>query len=287
MSTTEQREPGENPFEVIKDGELRESQGERLPAALRQARIMSSFEKNDFVSIAGLADELGVSGMTVRRDLDTLNKRGLLERTHGGAVAAGPKRHMAFDEDEPAFDQRMRRRATEKSAIAVAASKLVGPGESVGLDVGTSILALARELTARKDLRIFTNNLRVGMLMAEGKSAVYIPGGQIRSLEYSVIGPQAVEGLKNHYFDRVFIGVSGVDASGLYDYSPEDTEVKRAFIANAGSIVALCDSSKFGRRALSRIVALEKVHILITDAPPPPDLAEALAKSKTQVIVAR
>ncbi|MFW8643379.1 DeoR/GlpR family DNA-binding transcription regulator [Rhizobium beringeri] len=158
----------------------------------------------------------------------------------------------------------------QKSSIAEAAAKLVASGESVGLDVGTSILALAGALASRRDLRVFTNNLRVSMLMADGKSNVYILGGQVRWPEYSVIGPQAVEALKSHFLDKVFIGVSGLDPSGFYDYSPEDTEVKRAFIANAGSVIVLCDSSKFGRRALSRIVPLEKVNILVTDAPPPP-----------------
>lgn len=255
----------------------------KLPAALRHARIMSAFEKDGFVSITSLAEELGVSGMTVRRDLDLLGKRGLLERTHGGAVAAG---QMVYDEDEPAFEQRMRRNAAEKSTIAQAAAKLVAPGESVGLDVGTSILALATELAPRKDLRVFTNNLRVGMQMAEGNSSVYILGGQVRVPEFSVIGPQAIEGLKSHFLDRVFLGVSGIDANGLYDYSPEDTEVKRAFVESGGCVVVLCDSSKFGRRALSRIVSLDRINILITDAEPPQDLAEALAEAGVQTIIA-
>jgi DeoR family glycerol-3-phosphate regulon repressor len=266
-----------------RDGEGRT---ERVPAALRHARIIASFENNDFVSIASLAGELGVSGMTVRRDLDLLGKRGLLERTHGGAVAASPLAAPTFDEDEPPFEQRMRRQAVEKSSIAAAAATLVAPGESVGLDVGTSILALASALAPRRDLRVFTNNLRVSMLMAEGKSTVYILGGQVRVPEYSVIGPQAIEGLKSHFLDKVFIGVSGVDANGFYDYYPEDTEVKRAFIASAGSVIVLCDSSKFGRRALSRIVPLEKVNILVTDAMLPPDLAAALNERGVRIIVA-
>lgn len=259
----------------------------RLPAALRQARIIASFEKDGFVSIADLSSDLGVSGMTIRRDLDLLGRKGLLERTHGGAVAAGPLTSLAFDEDEPAFEQRMRLHALEKSSIAQAAAGLVAAGESVGLDVGTSILALANVLTSRRDLRVFTNNLRVGMQMAEGNGTVYILGGQVRVPEYSVIGQQAVDSLGRHFLDKVFIGVSGIDASGYYDYSPEDTEVKRAFMASAGQVVVLCDASKFNRRALSRVAPLEKVHVLVTDSAPPTDLAAALTEAGTKVIVAR
>lgn len=258
----------------------------RMPAALRHARIIASFEKNGFVSITSLADELNVSGMTIRRDLDVLGKRGLLERTHGGAVAVGPLSSLSFDDEEPAFEQRIRLRALEKSAIAEAAARLVGSGESVGLDVGTSILALANVLAPRRDLRVFTNNLRVGMQMAEGNSTVYILGGQVRVPEFSVIGPQAIAALESHYLDKVFIGVSGLDAQGLYDYSPEDTEVKRAFMASADHVVVLCDSSKFNRRALSRIAPLDGVGTLITETAPQGELAAALDAAGVKVIIA-
>lgn len=258
----------------------------RMPAALRHARIISAFDKNGFVSISDLSVELNVSGMTVRRDLDLLGKRGLLTRTHGGAVPTAVGGVAAFDSDEPAFEQRMRVNPLQKSSIAQAAANLVGAGESLGLDVGTSVLSLAQLLTPRRDLRVFTNSLRVGMQMAEGNSTIYVLGGQVRVPEYSMVGAPAVEGLKSHFLDKVFIGVSGIDAEGLYDYSPEDSEVKRAFIANAGQVIVLCDSSKFSRRALTRIAPLDKISTLITEAEPPADLAEALTEAGVEIIVA-
>lgn len=257
----------------------------RLPASLRQARILAAFEKSGFVSINELAGEFGVSGMTVRRDLAALDKRGLLERTHGGAVAIGATQSF-FDTVEPAFDQRRRQNEEKKAAIARAAAQLIGQGDSIGLDVGTSVLALAEAIAARRDIRVFTNNLRVAMRLAEGASTVYTLAGQVRSPEFSIIGPQAVEALASHFLNHVFIGVSGLDAAGLYDYSPEDTEVKRAFIEHAGHVVVLCDASKFGRRALSRIAALDRIDCLVTDAAPPADLAAALSASGVRVIVA-
>lgn len=258
----------------------------RMPAALRHARIIAAFDKHGFVSISDLSVELNVSGMTVRRDLDLLGKRGLLTRTHGGAVPNAVGGVAAFDNDEPAFEQRMRVNPLQKSSIAQAAANLVGAGESLGLDVGTSVLSLAQILTPRRDLRVFTNSLRVGMQMAEGNSTIYVLGGQVRVPEYSMIGAPAVEGLKSHFLDKVFIGVSGIDAEGLYDYSPEDSEVKRAFIANAGQVIVLCDSSKFSRRALTRIAPLDKISTLITETEPPADLALALTEAGVEIIVA-
>jgi DeoR/GlpR family transcriptional regulator of sugar metabolism len=261
------------------------NRSERLPAALRQARILASFQTSGFVSITELAAEFGVSGMTVRRDLAILDSKGLLERTHGGAVPVGVSAGI-IDTIEPAFDLRRRENAAQKIAIARAAAQLIGPSESIGLDVGTSIMALAEDIAARRDIRVFTNNLRVALRLAEGSVTVYTLAGQVRSPEFSIIGPQAVEGLAAHFLDRVFIGVAGLDANGFYDYSPEDTEVKRAFIDNAGSVVVLCDASKFGRRALSRVVPLARIDHLVTDSAPPDDLARALAAADVNVIIA-
>jgi len=263
------------------------SYGQRLPPEIRRNQIVASVEKVGFVSVSGLAEEFGVSPMTIRRDVSLLDRRGKFQRTHGGAIAGEHLSKVSYDEDEPAFDQRMRRHAAEKSAIAKAAARLIGQGESVGLDVGTSVLALAREIAERDDLRVFTNNLRAGVQLARSSSAIYMLGGKIRGAEYSVVGSGAVDQLHSHFIDRVFIGVSGVDGQGLYDYSLEDTEVKRALMANAGCVVVLCDASKFGRRALARVAPLDAVNILVTDAPPPADIEAELARHGVEVVLAR
>ena len=101
-----------------------------------------------------------------------------------------------------------------------------------------------------------------------------------------IIGTLANEQARNYYFDRAFIGVSGVNESGCYDYSPEDSEVKRAFIERARQVVILCDSSKFDHRAMARICELGKCHVLVTDVTPPAHLAQALRAAGTRVLVA-
>jgi DeoR family glycerol-3-phosphate regulon repressor len=149
------------------------------------------------------------------------------------------------------------------------------------------VLALATAIGGRDDLRIFTNNLRAALSLARSGSEVYMLGGKIRGAEYSIVGSGAVDQLHSHFLDRVFIGVSGVDGSGLYDYSPEDTEVKRALMANAGRVVVLCDASKFGRRALARVAPLNAVSTLVTDGPPPDDIAAELDRHGVEVVLAR
>lgn len=256
----------------------------KLPATARQARLAELLRRSGFLSVAESAERLGVSSMTIRRDLESLEARGLLTRTHGGAVAAEGRRDEVFDAVEPEFEQRRRQQATAKAMIAAAAAKLIGANETVALDVGTSVLALAKELTSRADLKFITNNLPAAMMLS-GRP-VYVLGGQLRAPELAVIGAVAHEQARNYNVDHAFIGVSGVMESGCYDYSPEDTEVKRAFIERARRVVVLCDSSKFDHRAMARICELRQCHVLVTEIQPPAHLARSLRAAGTELVVA-
>ncbi|MSU90837.1 DeoR family transcriptional regulator [Rhodobacteraceae bacterium 2CG4] len=255
---------------------------ERLPASLRQARILHAFEESTFVTIGELARIFNVSAMTIRRDLDALDRQGLLERTRGGALP--PVRDAQMN--EPAFDMRRQESAGQKVTIAKAGAALVGEGMSLGIDVGTTTLALAEKLGSRRDIRVITSSLRAATYLAGRDTPVYTLAGQVRTPELSITGPQAVDSVKSHFLDIAFIGVAALDEYGFYDYSPEDSEVKRAFMANAAKVVALCDSSKFERRAFSRVSPLSQVNVLITDAMPPSAIADALARAKVEICVA-
>lgn len=258
----------------------------RMPAGARQSLILDVVEMDGFVSVSQIASNLSVSEMTIRRDLVVLEERGLLARTHGGAVSAATSPREVFDLEEPAFKRRRHRNAREKSAIAMAAAALIGSSETIGLDVGTSTLSLAEVIVERTDLRVFTNSLRAAMVLSASKSPVYVLGGEVRNPEQSIVGSRAVGELANYNLDRVFIGVSGLIEAGFFDYSVEDTEVKRAFIARADQVVILCDSSKFDHRSLARVCDIGGADILVTDAPPPAHLARALDAANIEVVVA-
>jgi len=253
---------------------------QRLPAAIRRSRLLDVVKRDGFVSVSRIAESLGVSEMTVRRDLEVLQKSGHVDRTFGGAV-----RREVYDAREPVFDRRRRNHAAAKRAIALSASELVASGETVGIDVGTTALALAGELSGRTDIRVFTNNLRAAMELSGGGSAVYVPGGQVRQSELSIVGAAAVAQLKTFFLDRVFIGVSGITETGLYDYSIEDTEVKRTFIERTERVVVLCDSSKFDRRSLALVAALDEIDVIVTDEAPPSHLRAALEAANVEIMV--
>jgi len=262
------------------------SEGEtgRLPAGARHARILELVARNGFVSVAEVAESFAVSDMTIRRDLDSLENKGMLLRTHGGAVGVG--RREVFDAVEPAFSSRRRQNASAKAAIARAAARLVGAREAIGIDVGTSTLALADEIAGRRDITVFTSSLYAAAILGRRNCPVHVFGGLVRGPELSVVGSNPIKQIRQFYLRRLFLGVSGVTEDGFFDYSPEDTEIKRAFIDQSEQVVVLCDSSKFGHRSVSRIGDLGVAATLITEAPPPEHIAEPLARAGIEVVVA-
>ena len=252
----------------------------RVPAAIRRARLLEIIARDGFVAVSRIAETLAVSEMTVRRDLEALQEKGLVDRTFGGAV-----RREVYEAEEPAFDRRRRVSAGAKAAIAGQAAALVQARETIGIDVGTTALSLAEALVPRSDISVFTNNLRAAIEMSASKSPVYVPGGQVRATELSVVGATAIAQLRTYFLDRVFIGVSGITEAGCYDYSIEDTEVKRTFIERAGCVVVLAASDKFDRRSLALVAAFDEIDILVTDAEPPSHIADALRRGRVELIV--
>ncbi|MDE1948294.1 MAG: DeoR/GlpR transcriptional regulator [Burkholderiales bacterium] len=255
----------------------------RLPAAVRRQRIQQMLAEEGFVAVAEIARRFGVSAMSVRRDLDALAGAGKILRSHGTALQ--PARQAA-DEHELQYETRRRRAGQAKDRIARAAAALLVPGEMVAFDVGSTVLALAREVAGSAGLRVFTNHLRAASLLAAAGSEVVIPGGAVRPREMSVCGASAVDQVRNHWFHQCFLGVSGVGADGCFDYSWDDCEVKRAYIERSERVVVLCDASKFDHKAVARVCRLDQVALLVSDAPPPPALKKILKKAGVQVMVA-
>src|SRR5262245_58098682 len=242
----------------------------------RQARILELLASRGFLTVREVAEATGVSEITARRDLVELEERKALKRTHGGAMTMRDGHVEIFDASEPTFDARRRRNSRAKIAIARAAAQLVRPGFTIALDVGTSTLELARCLTDVGELRIVTNNLRAASLLASSSHAVYLPGGRVRGKELSIYGSVTAEQIRSYWFDIAFIGVSGVTEGGLFDYSPEDTEIKRIYMEQAKRVVVLCDAQKFGHHSMVQVGSLNSIHTLVTDALPSPSLAAAL-----------
>ena len=253
-------------------------QGRRLPAADRQDRIALALAQSGYLSIADLAEHLQVSEMTIRRDLDALAEKGRVERAHGGAFALAGNPGGRLDIVEPAIEERIARNSGVKARIGAVAAGLVEPRQTIAVDIGSTTLCLAYALKDL-DVRIFTTSLKIALLLAHATPRVYMPGGEIRGTEPSLVGTMAREQLPNFRFDWFFLGAAGLSDDGLYDYSLEDTEIKRALMAQSARTVALVDSSKFDRLSMVRIAGLADIDMLIAEAPPEGALAERLAEA--------
>lgn len=258
----------------------------RMLPQLRHAHILSALAAQGAVQVSVIAQELGVSDMTVRRDLMDLEAAGRLTRTFGGALDTGAGRQTPVDRDEPHFEARMKRQREAKEAIAAAAAGLARGYRTIALDVGTTTHLLAHRLAGQPEAKLFTNSLRIAGELAADVAEVYVPGGRVRAGELAIGGSAAVAQFQSLWFDIAFIGVSGITPSGIFDYSFDDVELKRIYLRRSGLSVVLCDASKFGRMSLVHIAALREFNVLVTDATPPPLLAAALAEAGVRTEIA-
>jgi len=263
----------------------------RVQAAVRHAFILGALDERGAVTVADVAARLGVSDMTVRRDLDDLEQEGRLARTHGGAVSktSTPERQanrVNHTFVEPTFEARLNKNAAAKHAIAAAAAAAAQGARAIALDVGTTTYLLASLLVEWRQAKIFTNSLRIAARLGEGRAEVYMPGGRLRGDEMSISGASAIAQFEALWFDVAFIGVSGLTAEGVFDYSLDDTEMKRVYLKRSTRKIALCDASKFNVMSLVQIAPLAHFDALITDAPPPAEIAAALSEAGVSVEIA-
>jgi DeoR/GlpR family transcriptional regulator of sugar metabolism len=230
----------------------------------RRDAIRGRLAERGEVAITALAAEFAVSEMTIRRDLETLEERGVARRVRGGAISTVSRSY------EPPLAARSQEAREAKAGIAAVAAGFVEYGETAILDVGSTTLALARELRDRGGLTILTPSVNAALELASVPTIrVILTGGIVRPGELSLVGDLAEQTFQRFNCDVLFLGVGGIDASkGLTEYNLDDTRVKRAALSAASRCVVLADRSKLGRVCLAQVAALEEIDVLITDAEP-------------------
>lgn len=254
------------------------------PAGARRAALHRLIMDQGFVSVADVARDVGISEMTVRRDLEALEREGLIERSHGGAIPAAASSVIPI---EPTYAARRELHRDAKLLIAGRAAGLVADEQAVGLDTGSTVSYLAAELAGREPLKIVTNSLQTVLAMPQPiLPEVFMLGGRLRPREGSLCGGITHQQLAGHWLDRFFLGICGIDEDGVYDYSPEDSEVKHVFMQQARAVTALCDSSKFGRRSFVRVCGFDRLDSIVTDIPLPPGIAKQATAAGVRLIVA-
>jgi DeoR/GlpR family transcriptional regulator of sugar metabolism len=244
----------------------------------RRRKIIDILHSADRAQVDELAERLGVSASTIRRDLQLLSRSGVVERTHGGVLP--PSRF------EPSFRQKETEHPAQKRAIATAAARLVQAGQSLFLDAGTSTLELARALRARTDVTIATNSVPIAVELATGPRLI-LTGGTVKEVTLALVGPLAELSIEQMHVDIAFIGTNGVSAdAGFTTPTLEEAATKSRMIQAARMSVVLADGSKLGAVTFAHVARLDEVDLLITDLDAPLREVDALRAAGLEVVLA-
>jgi DeoR family transcriptional regulator of aga operon len=245
----------------------------------RRRAILEIVNREGRVLVGDLSRQFETSQVTIRKDLESLHAHGLVHRTHGGAL---PSREGALA--DPTLREKEKLRRKEKMRIAEAAASMVEEGQVIILDSGTTTTAVARALRGFHNLTIVTNAVNIAAELAGADVEVLLTGGTLRKNSFSLVGPIAEDTLRRLNADFLFLGVDGFDVHyGLSTPNLLEAKVNRVMVEISKMVIAVCDSSKFGRRSLSHIISPEAVHHVITDRGAPKSDLKALKKAGIEV----
>ncbi len=266
------------------------SENQNLLAEQRRALILDEVRRRGGVRVNELTRKLGVSDMTVRRDLDALARQGVLEKVHGGAVPV-----VEASTHEPGFEAKSGLELSAKEDIARTAAELVAPGSAIALSGGTTTYALAHRLLDVPDLTVVTNSVRVADVFhtaqrsgGKGQSGttVVLTGG-VRTPSDSLVGPVADQAIATLHFDLLLLGVHGISLeAGLSTPNLAEAETNRRLVQSARRVVVVADHTKWGTVGLSSFAALEQVDTWVTDTGLPAEVREEVADRVRLVVVA-
>jgi DeoR/GlpR family transcriptional regulator of sugar metabolism len=254
-------------------------------ARQRQAYILERVREDGGVRVSDLVRELGVSDMTIRRDLEHLHDQGLIEKVHGGATALSGSAQF-----EPGFAAKSSLQQLEKAAIADAAVTYVEPGTAIGISAGTTTYAIARRLVDIPGLTVVTNSPRAADVLHEAGRAdqtIILTGG-VRTPSDALVGPFAVSALRSVHLDLVLLGVHGMDQhSGFTSPNLLEAETDRTLVEAGRRLIVVADHTKWGVVGLSSIARLDQADVLITDGHLEPAAREILDGQIRELIEAR
>ena len=247
-------------------------------AAERLERIRDILRTRRIARVADLCRELSVSAATVRRDLEALESRGHVRRVHGGAMSAEGRM------EEPLFDDKASIAAAEKQRIALAALKHVGHQDSIFLDGGSTVLALAPMLASMPHLTVVTNSLMVaGTLAGEGPRLILI-GGELRRLSQTFVGSLTAPLIEEIHVDIAFMGTMGASVKhGLTTTDPREAHTKSLVMSRANQVILLAHADKIGKLSFVKFGTLADVDVLITDRAAPAGTVRAIRKNSVKV----
>ncbi len=232
----------------------------------RRRQITDMLKSRGSVQVTSLSDQFGVSMQTIRKDLNFLEMHGVAARAYGGAIAA-----EVVNIAEPPIEAKRVTHTEEKERIGRMAAALVEPGDSIMLDSGTTAMQIARFLPDEEDITVVTNDFGVlGVLSQKRNLKIVMLGGELRRKSMAFYGAQTLAALDDLLLDKLFLGVDGFDvARGITTHYEPEAQLNRKMVTAARRVIAVTDSSKFGKVCLHRIIDISEIDDLITDTDAP------------------
>ncbi|CAM4299157.1 MAG: DeoR/GlpR family DNA-binding transcription regulator [Paenibacillus macerans] len=229
-------------------------------AAERKRRIVEYVRQYRTATVAALAQEFGVHGATIRRDLAEIEQEGVLKRTHGGVIME------QWTHDEPSFYDRRNQHLEEKMRIGRRAASLVEDGENIIIDSGTTTLHIATHLVGRSDITVVTNDMNVAVELRDAPGIkVILTGGELYPSSYMLNGMFTDHVLKSLHVEKAFIGTPALHPQhGLMHPEALLVPAKQGMIAAAGEIIVVTDHTKIGKLSLHTVAPNSAIHTLIT-----------------------
>ena len=247
----------------------------------RQLLLLEEVRARKSATVEQLADTLGVTLQTVRRDVQRLAESGLLARFHGGV------RVPSSTVENIAHTQRQTLNAEGKARIARAVAQEVPNGCSLILNIGTTTEAIAQALMHHQGLRVLTNNLNVAAILSSNPDCeVIVAGGVVRTRDRGIVGEAAVDFIRQFRVDIALIGISGIEPDGsLRDFDYREVKVAQTIIEHAREVWLAADHSKFNRPAMVQLATLPQIDRLFTDAPPPEPFPALLQEAEVALTI--
>ncbi|MDD9375898.1 DeoR/GlpR family DNA-binding transcription regulator [Streptomyces sp. ZAF1911] len=259
----------------------------------RWSKLLELLAVEGKLDVEEAAASVEVSAATLRRDLDELAEQRLLVRTRGGAIAHGVSYELPLR-------YKSSRRASEKQRIAGAVAGMLGPGEVIGLNGGTTTTEVARALVLRvgaspaeagdglsgPSYTVVTNALNIaGELAVRPQFKIVVTGGVARPQTYELVGPLTAGVLNEVVLDVSVLGVDGIDPQlGVMTHHEDEAGISRLFAERARKVILATDSSKMGKRAFARICSLDRIDVVVTDSGIAPDMAARLTDAGIEVV---
>ncbi len=249
--------------------------------SVRQSEIFKIVKQHQTCTISELAEQLNVSGETIRRNVKRLVDEGLVLKVHGGIT-------LPFLENEPPLLKRMATQIEEKKSIAKLVATQIEDGDSVIIDSGSTTAYVAQALKNHHHLTIITNSSYVAnQLASTNKNRVFMAGGELSDHDAAAYGPSAIEFINNFETKKAILSISAMHKTkGCMDHQLSEAELSRTIIKKSETVIVATDSSKFGRTSLTKVCDLEQIDLLVTEKEPNKDLLNKLTKARVKLLIA-